>query len=121
MSESESGEPVSLELTISNQSLEVSPVVVKVWLDGKLVAQQAAESGEGVEAGHQWYRRKLEVAPGTHTLVATSKPGEASLEQEIELSEGSYNASLMFWYSRTDSDRGAYFTLAIDRGPVARM
>ena len=86
-------------LSVSNQSLEVNSVDIRVEVDGQLVCGGDFESGNL----HQYQRFVLALGPGTHWLRATSVVGSASL---LEYFQVTGNHWAVVWYRDAPGNGG---------------
>jgi hypothetical protein len=81
-------------LFVSNQSTDIDPVTLEVWVDGDLVVDQAFEA-LGL---HNWILFDLELAEGWHDVRAVALDGEVELQDSF-YSSGEHWGILDFWYS----------------------
>jgi hypothetical protein len=85
--------PSSFSLYVSNQSFDISPVDIRIELDGAL-----AVSGDfAVEGQHTWLLFELGLTPGTHAIRVTTTDANAVLDQTFEMDDRKYGV-VMFWY-----------------------
>ncbi len=87
-------------LYVANQSFHVNPVDVKVTVDG----ETAVEGVFYAKPGTEWRRYELRLAPGWHTLRATSRKGAAAYKGVFNLT-GNRWAGLAYRYAPPTSDR----------------
>ncbi len=80
-------------LYVSNQSFAISPVDIKVQIDGDVVVHQNFDVG----TQHNWKKFRIALPPGTHSLTATSAKGDATLRQEFAVT-GEHWAVVDYWY-----------------------
>ncbi|MCL4691996.1 MAG: hypothetical protein KJ060_05720 [Candidatus Hydrogenedentes bacterium] len=80
-------------LYVSNQSFAISPVDIKVQIDGEVVVHQNFDVG----TQHNWKKFGIALPPGVHSLTATSTKGDATLEQEFTVT-GEHWAVVDYWY-----------------------
>jgi hypothetical protein len=83
----------NFHLYISNQSFAISPVDIRVFIDGELVTKGLFDVG----SQHTVRTFVLELQPGQHKIVAKSSKGRAKLEQTFEVGDKLW-ASLAYWY-----------------------
>lgn len=84
----------NFHLYVSNQSFAISPVDIKVFIDGKLVVKEAFFVGNQ----DNWQTFVLKLSPGRHKVVAESSKGCAKLEQTFEVNDKLWIA-LAYWSS----------------------
>jgi hypothetical protein len=102
---------------ISDQSFAISPIDVKVFIDGKLVATGDFEVG----SQHSWHEYVLKLSAGHHKIVAESSKGHATLEQAFEVADKAW-AVLGYWYYPNNS-RGVescprQFSFIVKKEPI---
>ena len=78
-------------LYISDQSYELSPVGIKVYIDDKLVINEDFAVGNQ----HNWKKFSFKLSNGKHTLKAVTAEG-IIIEEEILLLKDTY-AVLNYW------------------------
>ena len=83
----------NFRLYVSNQSFAISPVGIKVFIDGKRVVDGSFEVG----SQHTIEEFVLKLSPGRHKIAAESSKGQAKLEQDFEVTDKTW-AALAFWY-----------------------
>jgi hypothetical protein len=83
----------NVRLYVSNQSFAISPVDIKVLIDGKRVVNGSFEVGNQ----HTIEEFVLKLSPGRHKIVAKSSKGHAKLEQEFEINDKAWLA-LAYWF-----------------------
>lgn len=105
----ESTDAVALHLWVSNQSFDVDPVDIQVYVDD----QQAVCDTFRVESQHTWILYELMVDPGQHTIKAVSQDGEAELIEATDIPDERW-ALVQFW---TEEGRN-FFTFAIQDEPI---
>lgn len=106
-----STDPVTLHLWVSNQSFDIDPVDIAVYIDG----QQVVCDSFDVEGQHNWILFDVELDPGTHTLRALGNDGETELTETIDVPDERW-AVLDFWfYPEEEPER---FTFSIHDRPV---
>jgi hypothetical protein len=83
----------NLELHVSNQSFDITPVDITITLDGEqLVAQEF-----DVEGQHNWIRFSFDVKPGAHMLAVTANDGSVSRETDVEIGSATKYGIVNFW------------------------
>jgi hypothetical protein len=83
----------NLELHVSNQSFDVTPVDITVMLDGEqLVAQEF-----DVESQHTWIKFSFDVKTGPHTLAVTANDGSVSRDAHVEIGSATKYGIVNFW------------------------
>ncbi len=116
-------------LTISNQSSEVSPVDIRVMIDGEVAVDEAFAFGEGQPAAHGWKEFRFRLAPGTRRLRAVSQEGEAELEVDVEVADPAdaeagaekHFGLLMYWCSSAPAPGERRFTFQLADHPISFM
>jgi len=83
----------NLHLYVSNQSFAISPIDIKVLIDGELVVDGLFEVG----SQHSWQTFVLRLSPGRHKIVAKSSRCQAKLEQVFKVGDKAWTA-LDYWY-----------------------
>lgn len=73
----------NVHLYVSNQSFAISPVDIKMFIDGELVVNGSFEVG----SQHTIQEFVLKLSPGRHKIVAESSKGHAKLEQTFEVDD----------------------------------
>ncbi|MCK9555939.1 hypothetical protein M0R36_09035 [bacterium] len=84
-------------LYISNQSFDVNPVDIKIYIDGKLVVNQDFDVTGNRVPQHNWQKFEFNLSIGSHRLFVSSKKGDATLEKEFEISKKHW-AVVDYWY-----------------------
>lgn len=102
---------VPFHLYVSNQSFEIDPVDIVVWIDD----QQVVCDRFHVEGQHNWVLFDLGLEPGPHSLRAVGNGGKTMFEQEFDLPAERW-AVLDFWYYPDDEPEK--LTFSIHDGPV---
>jgi hypothetical protein len=83
----------NFHLYVSDQSFAISPVDIKVFIDGEIVVTQVFDIG----SQHNWQTFVLKLSPGRHKIVAESSKGDAKLEQIFEVNEKLW-VVLDYWF-----------------------
>ena len=83
----------NFHLYVSDQSFAISPVDIKVFIDGELVVNGVFNVG----SQHSWQTFVLKLSPGRHEIVAESSKGHAKLEQTFEVGDKLW-AALDYWF-----------------------
>lgn len=108
---SSSTDAVTFHLWVSNQSFDIDPVDIAVFIDDRQVVCDSFD----VEGQHNWILFDVELDPGTHTLRALGHDGQIELTETIDVSEERW-AVLEFWfYPEEEPER---FTFSIHDRPV---
>lgn len=105
------GGPLPFHLYVSNQSFEVDPVDIMVFVDDLQVVCSDFE----VQGQHNWILFELGLDPGHHQIRAVGNGGEALLEEEFGLEEEHW-AVVDFW-TEEPSEPGS-FTFSIYEAPI---
>lgn len=100
---------------VSNQSFDDDPVAVTIEIDGEVRVSDVF----AVEGQHNWQGFLVPtIAPGEHTLTATSSSG-ASLDTSFTvLPDGPRYLVVDYWYYPDDAE-GRHFTFVESADPVA--
>ena len=85
--------PETLHLYVSNQSFEIDPVDIAVYVDGRQVVCDEFF----VEGQHNWIVHDLSLESGEHSLRAVGNDGLTTVEETFELN-GERWAVLDFWF-----------------------
>ena len=80
-------------LHVSNQSFAITPVDIKVEIDGHVVVSKKFKVGNQ----HNWKTFKLALKPGMHHLYVSSIKGQAELSRNIQVT-GEHWAVIDYWY-----------------------
>ena len=96
-------------LYVSNQSFGVSPVDIRVFIDGKLAIDEAFDVGNQ----HNWKSFRYNLAKGKHRLAAESVKGAAKFERDLEVRDTNWSV-LDYWdspghFSFHTSDKPIHF------------
>lgn len=86
-------QPDNFILYVSNQSFEISPVDIKILIDGKIIIDDLFE----VNNQHNWREFRFYFSSGKHVLNVVSKRGEAELQSEFTVTEKHW-AAVAFWF-----------------------
>lgn len=110
----------NFHLYVSNQSFAISPVDIKVFIDGKPVVNGSFNVG----THHTIITYVLKLSPGQHKIVAESLKGHAKLERTFEVHDKLW-ADLAYWYY-PKPEGGAepcprQFTLDLRKEPIYFM
>lgn len=102
--------PETLHLYVSNQSFEIDPVDIEVYVDGRqLVCDEFF-----VEGQHNWILHDLSLEWGEHSLRAEGNDGTTTFEETFELN-GERWAVLDFWFYPGETEE---FSFLIQEGPI---
>lgn len=107
-----------LQLYVSNQSFEDSPVTIAVTIDGKSIIDDQFHVG----SQHSWVPFLLRLSPGEHVLDAVSSTG-ATYSTTFEVNETAMRyAVLNYWYYPPSSNGSGStprsFTFDISDDPI---
>ena len=80
-------------LYVSNQSFAISPVDIRVAIDGEVVVRQYFDVGNQ----HTWKAFKLSLSLGPHELKVSSVKGTAELTTQFDV-KGEHWAVIDYWY-----------------------
>jgi hypothetical protein len=106
-------------LYVSNQSSALTPVDVKVTIDGRAAVDESFDQA----GGHNWKKFVFALAKGPHELKVVSVKGEAALTQKFEVKDKHW-AVLDYWHDpRAAGGAGAkkQFTFRIQDTPIYFM
>jgi hypothetical protein len=95
---------IALHLLISNQSFDLDPVDVDVFIDKKHVVTGDLR----VNGQHTWYPFDFYVPAGPHTLRVEGLGGDVTLNADFDVSAETWGV-LNFWYYE-DAQGGAEAT-----------
>lgn len=101
----------TLHLWVSNQSFEVDPASIEIYVDGQAVVCDDFY----VEGQHNWILFDLTMEPGEHTLHAVRIDGTAELTETFELDHERW-AVVDFWFYPEEGSES--FAFSIHDGPV---
>jgi hypothetical protein len=108
----------NFHLYVSNQSFAISPVDIKAFIDGELVANGLFAVGANQDT-YQEYVFKL--SPGRHKIVAVSSKGHAKLEQTFEVNDKSWVALNYWYYPKAEGGVEPcprHFSLLVSKEPI---
>lgn len=80
-------------LHVSNQSFAITPVDIKVEIDGQVIVSSKFKVGNQ----HNWKTFKLALDPGLHHLYVSSIKGQVELSKNIQVTEEHW-AVIDYWY-----------------------
>jgi len=101
-------------LHVSNQSFAITPVDIKVQIDGNVVVDQLFDVG----GQHNWKTYKLRLSPGQHIIVVTSKEGAASLTKTFQIKDKHWGVLDYWHYPDFTPPTTKHFSFDIHDGPV---
>jgi hypothetical protein len=90
-----------LHLYVSNQSFDIDPVRIEVFIDEVAVICQDFDVGDQ----HNWVLFDMELEPGTHTIRAVGNEGGTELTETFDM-DGERWAVIDFWYYSEDEGEG---------------
>jgi len=99
----------NLTLFVSNQSFDITPVDIRVEIDGEVVVHEYFEVGNQ----HNWKTFRLKLSPGQHDLSVRSRKGRAWLSRTFTIQRRHW-AVIDYWH---DSDRRWYVPWSASDGP----
>jgi hypothetical protein len=102
-------EPVPFHLWVSNQSFDIDPVDIAVYIDDQQVVCDLFR----VEAQHTWILFELELSEGEHSLRAIGLEGQVELVESFTVSREHWGL-VDFW---TEEGRN-FFTFHIQDEPI---
>ena len=108
---STAADPVTLHLWVSNQSFEIDPVDIAVYIDD----QQIVCDSFYVEGQHNWILFDVLLDAGRHELKAIGHDGQVELTEIVEVPAERW-AVLDFWFYLDDEPE--HFTFTIHDQPV---
>jgi hypothetical protein len=97
-------------LYVSNQSFDINPVDVTIYIDGQRAIQSQFDVKGNRTPQHNWIQHTFRLPAGKHVLKAVSKNGDATLESEFEIKDRHW-AAIDYWY---------YPKVTGGSGPVAK-
>ena len=83
----------NFHLYVSDQSFAISPVDIRIFIDGELVVKGDFDVG----SQHNFQSYVLKLSPGQHKIIAESSKGHAKLEQIFEINDKLW-ADLSYWF-----------------------
>ena len=107
----------NFRLYVSNQSFAISPVDIKVFIDGKRVVDGSFEVG----SQHTIEEFVLKLSPGQHKIVAESSKGQTKLEQVFEVGDKAWTALAYWYYPELTGGSGPcprHFSLDVRKEPI---
>lgn len=102
-------EPVPVHLWVSNQSFDVDPVDIQIYVD----EQQVVCDSFRVESQHTWILFELELDEGEHSLKAVGLDGQVALAETFTVSNEHWGL-VEFW---TEEERN-FFTFHVQDEPI---
>lgn len=94
----------TLHLYVSNQSFEIDPVDIEVYIDD----QPVICDDFFVEGQHNWILHDLRLAPGDHSLRAVGHDGKTTLEETFRI-DGEKWAVVDFWFYPGEPEEFSFF------------
>lgn len=91
-------EDANLVLYVTNQSFAMSPVDIRVAIDGDVVVDQSFDVG----SQHTFVRFPLEVDAGEHEIVASARGGEVTARETFTIDRKLWGV-VEFWYYPPDA------------------
>lgn len=77
-----------LRVYMDSYQYAVVPMDLKVWIDGRVAVDRNFSSSKG----HYSDQFRYTLAPGTHTIKATTRKGNSTIEQSFEMKERTFCA-----------------------------
>lgn len=108
----ESASGGNFHLYVSNQSFDIDPVEIQVYIDG----QEVVNGTFRVESQHTWILFDLDLEPGEHTLRAVGHDGEAELIETFNISDEHWGL-VEFWANPTEAPE-PMFTFYVQDEPI---
>lgn len=108
---STSDDPVTLHFWISNQSFDIDPVDIAVYIDDQQVVCDSFVVGDQ----HNWILFDVQLDPGTHELRAIGHDGQVDLIETIDVPDERW-AVLDFWFYPEEEPE--HFTFRIQDQPI---
>ena len=102
----------NFHLYVSNQSFDIDPVDIQVYIDGIEVVNDTFR----VESQHTWILYDLDIEPGEHTPRVEGDDGEAELIGEFDISDEHWGL-VEFWANQTEAPE-PMFTFHIQDEPI---
>lgn len=105
--------PANFTVNISNQSCDLDPALIRVFLDGEKVVDGAfpwAPPGNPIRGGHLVSRHPFRLPEGTHRIRVEVLNVERSVEETFVL-QGTLYANVLFWF---EMERGGEPEMKID-------
>lgn len=102
-------EPVPFHLWVSNQSFDVDPVDIEVYVDDQQVVCDLFR----VESQHTWVLFELELSEGEHSVRAVGLEGHIELVESFTVSDEHWGL-VEFW---TEEGRN-FFTFHVQDEPI---
>lgn len=112
----------NMTLLVSNQSFDVTPVDIKISIDGQVIVKDDFDVQGDQLPQHNWQRYHLRIEDGSHSLAAESKKGKAQERITFEVS-GLHTVTIAFWHGSRSvrSKPEGYFTVESGPRQVATM
>ena len=88
----------TLHIYVSNQSFDIDPVLIEVYIDDQAVVCQEF----AVEGQHNWILFDIALEPGEHTIHAIGNGGTAEFTEQVDLA-GERWAVIDFWWYPGDA------------------
>ena len=87
-------------LYVSDQSFNISPVDISIFIDGKLAISEDFDVAGSRVPQHNWKQFQFNLEQGNHTIKAVSERGDAILEESFEVKQKNW-AVIDYWYYPT--------------------
>lgn len=91
-----------LRVYMDSYQYAVVPMDIKVWIDGRVAVDRNFSSSKG----HYSDQFRFTLAPGTHTLKATTRKGNSTIEQSFETKERTFCA--LYFTPKSEAGPGGW-------------
>lgn len=107
---------------ISNQSIGINPVDIKILIDGQVAIQGHFDVKGDQLPQHNWQKYRFQLKVGKHTILISSVKGETLLDGNFEVT-GSHTVIIAYWYDPNfqRGEQTKFFTLEIRDQPARIM
>jgi len=111
-SSASSSDGQTLHLWVSNQSFDIDPVLIEIYIDDRRVVCQVFY----VEGQHNWILFDLVLEPGNHTLRAIANSEDAELTETFDHTIEQW-AVVDFWFY-AEHGEPQHLTFSIQDEPI---
>ena len=108
-------------LYVSDQSREISPVDIRIYIDGKLAIDDNFDVTGNRTPQHNWKKFQFQLEKGNHTIKATSQKGDTILEKNFEIIDKHWAVIDYWYYSKVSGGAGPepkHFIFNIQDKPI---